>query len=293
MADLPALMNRTTRPIRFTFRANWLTGVFTFPWWALILAVVGIYVANLISTNELFRGIFRSLVPGLEMTLQVAFIAYGSALVIGLLVGLVRANPPKPAYGVLPNLAALLRLFIYQFCNLYVQILRGLPTLVTLLIVAFVIVPQFNNAVLRPLGIDTLRGASASSAIVALAITYGAFLSETFRGGIQSIEKGQVEAARALGMNGYQIMRYIVLPQALRRILPPLGNDFIAMIKDSSLVAILGIEDITQLAKLSSSASFRYMETYMLAAVLYLSMTIIGSLLVRLLESRFSRFEKR
>jgi polar amino acid transport system permease protein len=132
-----------------------------------------------------------------------------------------------------------------------------------------------------------LRGSSAPSAIIALAFTYGAFLSETFRAGIQSIGRGQIEAARSLGMNYFQVMRYVVLPQALRRVLPPLGNDMIAMIKDSSLVAVLGVADITQLAKVSSSSSFRYLETYLIAAMIYLVMTTIGSLAVRWIERRF------
>jgi polar amino acid transport system permease protein len=126
------------------------------------------------------------------------------------------------------------------------------------------------------------------SAIVALAFTYGAFESETFRAGIQSVQRGQIEAARSLGMTYLQLMRYIVLPQAIRIILPPLGNDLVSMIKDSSLVAILGIPDITQLAKLSSAASFRYLETYLSAAAIYLTMTTIGSILVRFLERRMA-----
>lgn len=268
--------------------------IFAFPWWALIILLVGLAVTNLILSDELYNRIFSSLVPGLVLTLRVAFIAYGSAALIGLLVGMVRAHPPKPAYGVVPNILAFLRLLLYQFCNLYVQILRGLPTLVTLLIVAFVVVPRFNNFLQDVLGLDVrIRGSSEPSAVIALAFTYGAFLSETFRAGIESIDRGQVEAGRSLGMNAYQIMRYIVLPQAIRRILPPLGNDFVAMIKDSSLVAILGVQDITQLAKLTSSSSFRYMETYMVAAVLYLSMTILGSLGVRYLERRFGAADRR
>src|SRR5690606_30847412 len=107
-----------------------------------------------------------------------------------------------------------------------------------------------------------------------------------FRAGIQSIEKGQIEAARSLGMNYLQTLSYVVLPQAIRRVLPPLGNDFVAMIKDSSLVAILGVNDLTQLAKVLSGASFRYLETYTTVALIYLSMTIVGSLLVRYIERR-------
>jgi polar amino acid transport system permease protein len=169
------------------------------------------------------------------------------------------------------------------------MVMRGLPVLIVLLIFAFVVVPAVRNYLADNLGIElAIRGSSVESAIIALAFTYGAFLSETFRAGIQSIGKGQVEAARSLGMNYWQTMRYIVLPQAIRRVLPPLGNDFVAIVKDSSLVAILGIRDLTQLAKVSSGASFRYLETYLTVAFIYLSMTIIGAVIVRYIERRFS-----
>jgi polar amino acid transport system permease protein len=123
--------------------------------------------------------------------------------------------------------------------------------------------------------------------IIALAIAYGGFEAETFRAGIQSIDKGQMEAARSLGMSYMQAMRYIILPQAVRRVLPPLGNDFIAMLKDSSLVSVLGVRDITQEARLYASASFRFLEAYSSLAFLYLAMTIVLSLGVKWVENRW------
>jgi polar amino acid transport system permease protein len=153
--------------------------------------------------------------------------------------------------------------------------------------VAFVIVPLVRDMLSASFGIELdIRGSSPESAIIALAFTYGAFLSETFRAGIQSIGRGQIEAARSLGMNYFQTVRYVVLPQAVRRVLPPLGNDLVAMIKDSSLVSILGVRDVTQIAKTSSGRSFRYLETYLIVAFFYLTMTVIGSLFVRLIERR-------
>jgi His/Glu/Gln/Arg/opine family amino acid ABC transporter permease subunit len=123
-------------------------------------------------------------------------------------------------------------------------------------------------------------------AIIALAVTYGAFLAEIFRAGIQSIGRGQMEAARSLGMSYGQSMRHIILPQAIRNMLPALGNDFVAMVKDSSLVSVLAVRDITQRARLHAGTSFRYRESYTTLAALYLSMTVILSLLVGLLERR-------
>lgn len=129
-------------------------------------------------------------------------------------------------------------------------------------------------------------------AIVALAVTYGAFLAEIFRAGIQSIGRGQMEAARSLGMSYAQAMRYVILPQAIRNMLPALGNDFVSMLKDSSLVSVLAVRDITQLARLHAGSSFRFREAYTTLAVLYLSMTVILSLLVAQLERRLRSDER-
>lgn len=123
-------------------------------------------------------------------------------------------------------------------------------------------------------------------AVIALAVTYGAFLAEIFRAGIQSVDRGQMEAARALGMSRGQAMRYIILPQAIRNMLPALGNDFVAMVKDTSLVSALGVQDITRLAGQYAGSSFRYRESYLTLVVLYLTMTVLLSLLVRVIERR-------
>lgn len=284
--DLPARV--TTQPASNGSRPSASRHIFAFPWWAAVLALVALLVINLILSDTLYSNIFRQLRDGISVTLTVSAIAYSSALVIGLVIGLVRANLPRIGTGLAGTILSYIHLFLYNSLTIYVQVLRGMPILVTLLIVAFVIIPAINRFGESTFGVDlNIRGSSTSSAVVALALTYGAFLSETFRAGIQSIGKGQVEAARSLGMTFPQIMRYIVLPQAIRRVLPPLGNDMIAMIKDSSLVAILGIADITQLAKLSSSSSFRYLETYLIAAMIYLMMTIPGSMVVRYIERRF------
>jgi polar amino acid transport system permease protein len=128
--------------------------------------------------------------------------------------------------------------------------------------------------------------------IIALAINYGAFSSEIFRAGIQSIEKGQIEAAHALGFNWFKTMRLIVLPQAFRRILPPLGNDFIAMLKESSLLSVLGVGEITHLGKKYAAASFLYPATYNTVAFLYLSMTLFLSMGVKFMEQRLKTGER-
>jgi len=123
-------------------------------------------------------------------------------------------------------------------------------------------------------------------AIVALAVTYGAYLAEIFRAGIQSIEPGQMEAARSLGMSYGQAMRHIILPQAIRNVLPALGNDFVAMVKDSSLVSVLAVRDITQVSRLYAGSTFRFREAYVTLSVLYLTMTVMLSLAVQAVERR-------
>lgn len=137
------------------------------------------------------------------------------------------------------------------------------------------------------------RGRDPATAIAGLSLIYGAFLSEVFRAGIQSVAKGQVEASKSLGMSTLQTMRYIVIPQAVRNVLPPLGNNFISMIKDTSLVTILGTSEITQEARRWSGSQFTYLETYAVLSVIYLTMTVTGSLLVQIMERRLRQFDKR
>jgi polar amino acid transport system permease protein len=130
-------------------------------------------------------------------------------------------------------------------------------------------------------------------AIMALMLAYSAFLAEVFRAGLQAVDIGQIEAAEALGLNGWNRFRHVVFPQAFRTILPPLGNDFVAMVKDSSLVSVLGVADITQLGKVTAAGNFRYFETYNIVALLYLTMTIGLSLLLRRLEARLRARQQR
>jgi polar amino acid transport system permease protein len=123
-------------------------------------------------------------------------------------------------------------------------------------------------------------------AIVALVICYSAFLSEIFRAGIEAVSKGQVEAARALGLSSSQILRMIIMPQAVRVIFPPLGNQFISMVKDSSLVSVLGVQDVTQIANVYSAASYEFLATYNVLAFIYVAINICLSILLRTVERR-------
>lgn len=269
-----------------------LLRLYAFPWWALILIGVGIWVGVSIAADSLYSNIFRQLRAGVSMTLRVTFFAYSGAIVIGLFIGIVRSATPKPQRGLVRGIFSFIHMLLYNITTLFVEVMRGLPILIVLLISAFVVIPEFKAFMLETYGVEIkFRGSSMETAIIALAFAYGAFLSEIFRAGIQSVGKGQIEAARSLGMSYAQTMRLVVLPQAVRRVLPPLGNDFIAMIKDSSLVAILGIRDVTQIARVTSGSSFRYLETYLTVAVIYLTMTILGSLLIRAVEHYIKKDE--
>lgn len=139
----------------------------------------------------------------------------------------------------------------------------------------------------------TWRGRDPATAIAGLSLIYGAFLSEVFRGGIQAIPKGQTEAAKSVGMTNFQTMRYIVVPQAFRNVLPELGNNMISMIKDTALVTILGTSEITQEARRWSGSQFTYLETYAVLSLIYLTMTVSGSLVVQSLERGLRKFATR
>ena len=184
-------------------------------------------------------------------------------------------------------------MFFNNLSRLYVELIRGIPILVLIFFIALVVVPLVVDT-LNSIGFTLITNQDISMngrAIVALAVTYGAYLAEIFRAGIQSISRGQMEAARSLGMSYGKAMRFVILPQAVRNVLPALGNDFVAMVKDSSLVSVLAVRDITQVARLYSGSTFRFRESYVILSVMYLTMTVVLSLLVQLLERRLRTHE--
>jgi polar amino acid transport system permease protein len=283
----PAAKLNTPQPLIAARRSSFPEILFNIPWWFLVIVVAAIWVVVLINSDENYNGAFNYIRPGITETLVIAAVSYPLAMLIGLLIGLIRANPPKPGHGLRGRITAVLRLIVFQAATLYVNFIRGLPILVALLVVGFLVVPALRNQ-LSTIGVTLPNRIFRETAIVALAIAYGAFLSETFRAGIQSIERGQIEAARSLGMTNLQVISHIVLPQAFRRILPPLGNDFVAMIKDTSLVAALGVNDVTQLSRQWANNQFQFEQAYFTLAVIYLTLTITGSLVVRFIENRLS-----
>ena len=251
-----------------------------FPWWLLVLGAAGGYALVRIATDEVGAAILSTLLRGVWVTLFVTLVAFSLACVAGLALALALLSRATP---------------LRQAARLTVEVVRGVPILVLLLYVAFVMAPAlvglWNRAAV-PLGLEAAQTRDFTllwRAILALAIGYSAFLAEVFRAGILSVPRGQVEAAEALGLSPRQRFRLVVLPQAIRTILPPLGNDFVAMVKDSSLVSVLGVLDVTQLGKLTAAANFRYFETYNVVALIYLTLTVTLSVLLRRLEAQLRR----
>jgi polar amino acid transport system permease protein len=195
---------------------------------------------------------------GILVTFEVTVGAILLALVIGLAVGLGRL-----ARNPLVNGAA----------SLYVEVIRGIPLLVQIFYIYY--------ALGRIVHIPDLY-----SAVIAMAVCYGAYMGEIFRAGIQSIPRGQTEAARSLGMTHRQAMRHVILPQAVTVVLPPIGNEFIALLKDSSLVSILAVSDLLRRGREYASESFTYFETYTMVALIYLVLTLFFSKLIGIMEER-------
>lgn len=259
-----------------------------FPWWLIALGATAIGMAYAIFAEPIYTQVFWAVVKGLRITAFVTIVAFSLASALGLIIALMALSEHQA---------------LRQIARFYVEIIRGVPILVLLFYVAFVGAPAviaIANSLttpLRDLGLIEefqIRDFSLEwRAIVSLMIGYSAFLSEIFRAGILSVEQGQIEAAKSLGLGRLLRFRLVILPQGIKTILPPLGNDFIAMVKDSSLVSVLGVSDITQLGKVYASGSFRFFETYSIIAYLYLLVTVSLSLGLRRLERYLRQNERR
>ncbi|KYZ76508.1 nickel transporter [Anaerosporomusa subterranea] len=209
---------------------------------------------------------FPLLLMGAGVTVQITALSVGFGLLIGMFVGIARLAKLTPL-----RLAA----------AVYVDFIRGTPLLVQIFIIYFAL-PMILGTRIDPF----------VAAITACSINSGAYVAEIFRGGIQSIDKGQMEAGRSLGMSWGQTMRYVILPQAFKRIIPPLGNEFIAMLKDSSLVSVIGFEELTRRGQLIIARTYGSFEIWMAVAFIYLIMTLTISRLVNYLERRYKIDDK-
>jgi glutamine transport system permease protein len=209
---------------------------------------------------SIIPGILPALLLGARLTVQLALIAVAIGLVIGSFVGIGRVSGNR---------------VIRTITGIYVDFIRGTPLLVQLFLVYF--------------GLPSLIGRPVppfTAAIAAMGINSGAYVAEIVRAGIQSIDRGQMEAARSIGLTYSQSMRYIIFPQAFRRVIPPLGNEFVAMLKETSLVSVIALEDLLRKGQVVITRTFRPFEIYMAVALIYLVMTLAISRLVAWSEKR-------
>ena len=204
---------------------------------------------------------FPLLLIGAGVTIQITVLSTAIGFVIGLVVGVARISHLRP-----------LRLL----AEVYVEFFRGTPLLVQIFLFYFAL-PVITGQRIDPF----------IAAISACGINSGAYVAEIFRAGIQSVDDGQMEAGRSLGMTWLQTMRYIIVPQAFKRVIPPLGNEFIAMLKDSSLVSVIGFEELTRRGQLIIAKTYGSFEIWMSVAVIYLVMTLTISRFVAYLERRY------
>ena len=204
---------------------------------------------------------FPLLLVGAGVTIQITVLSTAIGFVIGLIVGVARISHVR-----------LLRML----AEVYVEFFRGTPLLVQIFLFYFAL-PVLTGQRIDPF----------IAAISACGINSGAYVAEIFRAGIQSVDEGQMEAGRSLGMTWLQTMRYIIVPQAFKRVIPPLGNEFIAMLKDSSLVSVIGFEELTRRGQLIIAKTYGSFEIWMSVAVIYLVMTLTISRFVAYLERRY------
>lgn len=205
-----------------------------------------------------YRNILLFIPDGIVKTFEVTVLSIIFALIVGLLAGLGRISRIT---------------LVNRICTVYVEVIRGIPLLVQLFYIYFALA-------------KFVRIMDIWAAVIAMSVCYGAYISEIFRAGIQSIPKGQMEAALALGLSRSQAIYRIILPQTIKVVLPPIGNEFIALLKDSSLVSILAVSDLLRRGREYASTTFYYFETYTMIAIVYLILTLFFSRLVGLMEER-------
>jgi len=247
-------------------------------WWLLVIIVVILTILMATLRPDPFMRIVTFVSDGIWVTIYVTIITFLLVLVLGLIGGLGRVSHNKLIRGI---------------ASVYVEVVRGIPLLVQLIIWYFAF-PAFIKDIGSTWNIPALAAYKANPiimAILGMTICYAAYMSEVYRAGIESIPKGQMEAARSLGMNYIQAMWYVILPQAFRVILPPVGNEFVTLLKDSSLVSVVAVADLTRRGREFMAANFIPIQTWLMIALIYLIMTLVAARGVRWLE-KHSRYER-
>ena len=260
VAEVRAARARESRRFRLVFALTWAV-------------LIGLLVGSLFAAGKIdstFLALWGPyILGGIPITIVVSVFSIAAAIVFAVM-------------GALGRLSV--RASIYAVATLYVSLVRGTPLIVQILFI-YLALPQIIPGTA---GIPLIV-----LAIFALAFNYGAYMTEIFRAGIQAVPRGQIEAAGALGMTEAQTMRRVILPQAVRIVIPAIGNEFIAMIKDSALVSIMGVQELLWRAQRIGQSNFRSLETLLLAALVYWSLTIAFSVVQDRLEKRMAESDRR
>ena len=231
---------------------------------SLTLAVTSIFMLCLIWPEPYLR-ILLYLPDGILITFKITLMSICFAVPLGLITGLGRISRNK---------------FFNLVASTYVEIIRGIPLLVQLFYIYYAL-SRF------------VQVSGIASAVIAISICYGAYMGEVFRAGIAAIPRGQTEASRSLGFTRLQTMIYVILPQAMRTILPPVGNECIAMLKDTALVSIMAVPDIMQRARSFVGTTYLYFETYTIIALVYLIITLLLSKAVSIMEGKLNYYDRK
>ncbi len=247
-------------------------------WWGLVAVVFVLILLLVILRPDPYGRILTFVEDGIVVTIFITITTFALTMILGLICGLGRVSKNRVIYGV---------------TSVYVEIIRGIPLLVQLLVWYFAVpalIVQVGNAIhFRPF--QQYLANPIVMAIVGISICYAAYMAEIVRAGIEALPTGQMEAARSLGMTKAQSMRYVILPQAYRSIMPTIGNEFIALLKDSSLISVVSVADLTRRGREFLSFSSRPIETYLMMALLYLLMTLISARIAKIVENK-TKLEK-
>ncbi len=219
-------------------------------------------------SNNGYKMFFR----GLATTCEIAVIGLIIGIFIGAIVAIIRV---MPKYKLLPRI-------LDKISSVYVAFFRGTPILVQLIVLHFVLKPLMG-----------LKISSIIEAIIVFGLNSGAYVSEIMRGGINSVDKGQMEAGRSLGLGYWTTMIKIVLPQAIKNIIPTLGNEFIALIKDTSVVNMIAVDDLYRAFTLMGGSKYWYIIPYLILAICYIILVLVISLIIKLIEKIMSKSDKK
>jgi polar amino acid transport system permease protein len=247
-------------------------------WWILVAIVIGLIILLVTVSPDPYQRLLVFVRDGIWRTIYLTAISFLLVLIFGLFVGLARLSNVKIINGI---------------ATIYVEIIRGIPMMVQIIYWYFA-APAIIQTLGKSWSITAMAGFRPNGIVMAifgLTFGYSAYMSEVYRAGIQSISKGQMEAARSLGMTYFQAMRHVILPQAVRVILPPVGNEFITLLKDTALVSAVAIPDLTRRGREFTAANFNPIETYTMIALIYLIMTLLATRAVSWLEKR-SKYER-